>query len=177
MTPLYLLLIKIMLVHSLVQTCHFSNLQIKTLPQPSQSRGALCTGTTPPPPPNFFFLFISVNFSFGFNSLLLVWLVFNVQFLTKTEWWVIPLIWLPVVCWSISRSVLMGHKLPQIATLVILGIFIWTLMEYTLHRFLFHIKTKSYWFASLSLSWVPRIEFCSTALGFIIVSEFSALIL
>ncbi|XP_057489249.1 dihydroceramide fatty acyl 2-hydroxylase FAH1-like [Actinidia eriantha] len=25
------------------------------------------------------------------------------------------------------------------------GIFIWTLMEYTLHRLLFHIKTKSYW--------------------------------
>ena len=29
----------------------------------------------------------------------------------------------------------------------------------------------------LSLSWIPRIEFCSTELGFIIVIEFSALIL
>ncbi|KAG2289423.1 hypothetical protein Bca52824_049027 [Brassica carinata] len=42
---------------------------------------------------------------------------------------------------SISR----GLSLPEIVPLIALGIFIWTLIEYTLHRFLFHIKTKSYW--------------------------------
>ncbi|KAH7545554.1 dihydroceramide fatty acyl 2-hydroxylase FAH1 [Ziziphus jujuba] len=67
------------------------------------------------------------------------------EFLTRTAWWVIPIIWLPVVFWSISKSVKMGHTYPQIALLVAVGIFIWTLLEYTLHRFLFHIKTKSYW--------------------------------
>ncbi|XP_062094540.1 dihydroceramide fatty acyl 2-hydroxylase FAH2-like [Humulus lupulus] len=67
------------------------------------------------------------------------------EFLTKTAWWVIPLIWLPVVCYFISKSVLMGHTFPEIALMVGLGIFIWTLLEYTLHRFLFHIETKSYW--------------------------------
>lgn len=67
------------------------------------------------------------------------------QFLTRTVWWAIPVIWLPVVCWSISMSVSMGHTLPQIALMVFSGIFIWTLMEYSLHRFLFHIETKSYW--------------------------------
>ncbi|XP_022146595.1 dihydroceramide fatty acyl 2-hydroxylase FAH2-like [Momordica charantia] len=67
------------------------------------------------------------------------------EFLTRTAWWVIPLVWLPVVCWFISTSVNMGHTLPQITLMVIFGISIWTLFEYTVHRFLFHIKTKSYW--------------------------------
>ncbi|KAH7836736.1 hypothetical protein Vadar_004950 [Vaccinium darrowii] len=67
------------------------------------------------------------------------------EFLTKNEWWVIPLIWLPVVCWNISVSARMGYTSPQIALMMVCGIFIWTLIEYTLHRFLFHIKTTSYW--------------------------------
>lgn len=67
------------------------------------------------------------------------------EFLTRTVWWAIPVIWLPVVCWFVSRSYMMGHTLPQMATMVSSGIFVWTLLEYTLHRFLFHIKTKSYW--------------------------------
>ena len=67
------------------------------------------------------------------------------QFLTRNEWYVIPLIWLPVVCWYTSKSFKMGHTLPQIAIILVMGIFVWSLLEYTLHRFLFHIKTKSYW--------------------------------
>lgn len=67
------------------------------------------------------------------------------EFLTKNEWYMIPLIWLPVVCWSISRSVQMGLTLLEIAPLVVLGIVIWTLLEYSLHRFLFHIETQTYW--------------------------------
>ncbi|XP_027330496.1 dihydroceramide fatty acyl 2-hydroxylase FAH1-like isoform X1 [Abrus precatorius] len=67
------------------------------------------------------------------------------EFLTRTVWWAIPTIWLPVVCWSIYNSIRMGLSCPPVALLVVLGIFIWTLLEYTLHRFLFHIKTKTYW--------------------------------
>lgn len=67
------------------------------------------------------------------------------EFLTRNEWYVIPLIWLPVVCWYTSKSFKMGHTLPQIAIILLMGIFVWSLLEYTLHRFLFHIKTKSYW--------------------------------
>ncbi|XP_058106239.1 dihydroceramide fatty acyl 2-hydroxylase FAH1-like isoform X5 [Magnolia sinica] len=67
------------------------------------------------------------------------------EFLTRTVWWVIPLIWLPVICWLVSMSIQMGHPLPQVALMVVAGIFVWTLMEYSLHRFLFHINTKSYW--------------------------------
>lgn len=68
------------------------------------------------------------------------------QFLTRTAWWVIPLIWLPVVCWSVFTSAKIGLSPYQLAATVIGGIFMWTFMEYSLHRFLFHIKTKSYWF-------------------------------
>ncbi|KAL2474897.1 Fatty acid 2-hydroxylase 1 [Abeliophyllum distichum] len=67
------------------------------------------------------------------------------EFLTLTEWFVIPLIWLPVVGWFISKSIRMELTIPQVVLAVAFGIFIWTLLEYTLHRFLFHIKTKSYW--------------------------------
>ncbi|RAL50214.1 hypothetical protein DM860_007888 [Cuscuta australis] len=67
------------------------------------------------------------------------------EFLTRTVWWVIPVVWLPVVCWFVSISLRMGHTVPHVAQMVALGIFIWTLIEYILHRFLFHIKTKSYW--------------------------------
>ncbi|XP_058723626.1 dihydroceramide fatty acyl 2-hydroxylase FAH1-like [Vicia villosa] len=67
------------------------------------------------------------------------------EFLTLTVWWAIPVIWLPVVCWFVYNSVQMGLSCPHIALMVVLGILVWTLLEYTLHRFLFHIKTKTYW--------------------------------
>ncbi|KAJ0081430.1 hypothetical protein Patl1_11457 [Pistacia atlantica] len=73
------------------------------------------------------------------------------EFLTRTVWWAIPVIWLPVVFYCISMSVRMGHTFLEIAEMVVFGIFVWTLMEYTLHRFLFHIKTKSYWFHACSV--------------------------
>ena len=67
------------------------------------------------------------------------------QFLTRTKWWAVPLIWLPVVCWCLNQSIQMGHTIPEVVLMVVAGIFIWTLIEYTLHRYLFHIDTKSYW--------------------------------
>ncbi|CAL4890768.1 unnamed protein product [Urochloa decumbens] len=67
------------------------------------------------------------------------------EFLTRTKWWVIPLIWLPVVCWCLSTSIQMGRTITEVAIMVVFGIILWTLIEYVLHRFLFHIKTKSYW--------------------------------
>lgn len=65
--------------------------------------------------------------------------------LTRTVWWAIPTIWLPVVCCFLVKSFSMGQSLPEVSLLVLSGIFTWTLIEYSLHRFLFHIKTESYW--------------------------------
>lgn len=70
---------------------------------------------------------------------------FIVQFLTRTKWWAVPLIWLPIVCWCLSTSIKMGNTITDVAMMIGFGIFLWTLIEYVLHRFLFHIKTKSYW--------------------------------
>lgn len=67
------------------------------------------------------------------------------QFLTRTVWWAIPTIWLPVVCYVLSISARKGLTFPQIGLIVAFGVLTWTLLEYTLHRFLFHIETKSYW--------------------------------
>ncbi|XWS17960.1 hypothetical protein CRYUN_Cryun32bG0000900 [Craigia yunnanensis] len=66
------------------------------------------------------------------------------QFFTRTVWWAVPTIWLPVAFWCISMSMRMGHTLPQIALMVGFGMFVWTFLE-CFHRFLFHFETKSYW--------------------------------
>lgn len=73
-----------------------------------------------------------------------------IQLMTRTKWWVIPIVWLPVACWLTSLSIRRGLASTQAAPVVTGGIFIWTLMEYLLHRFLFHINTKTYWFDYLS---------------------------
>ncbi|KAL5099543.1 hypothetical protein RYX36_003870, partial [Vicia faba] len=39
----------------------------------------------------------------------------------------------------------LGLETPRLPLFVLLGIFVWTLAEYLLHRFLFHVQTKSYW--------------------------------
>ncbi|XP_031267355.1 dihydroceramide fatty acyl 2-hydroxylase FAH2-like [Pistacia vera] len=67
------------------------------------------------------------------------------ELLTRTRWWVIPIVWLPVVCWFVSISLRMGVAPPQAAVSVVGGVIIWTLLEYSLHRFVFHKKTTSYW--------------------------------
>ncbi|KAL5731499.1 dihydroceramide fatty acyl 2-hydroxylase [Ranunculus cassubicifolius] len=67
------------------------------------------------------------------------------EFLTRTVWWAVPVIWLPVVCWAVSLSIQRGLSLPHVGLCLVGGLIIWTLMEYSLHRFVFHIETKTYW--------------------------------
>ncbi|XP_072951973.1 dihydroceramide fatty acyl 2-hydroxylase FAH1-like [Typha angustifolia] len=67
------------------------------------------------------------------------------ELLTRTKWWAIPVIWLPVVCWCLTMSVGMGRTIPEVTVMVVFGVSLWTLIEYIIHRFLFHIETRSYW--------------------------------
>ncbi|KAI5674809.1 hypothetical protein M9H77_15173 [Catharanthus roseus] len=67
------------------------------------------------------------------------------EFLTRTKWWIIPIIWLPIVFWLIFKSIRMGHTFAHIALMLLFGICIWTLVEYILHRFVFHMQTRTYW--------------------------------
>lgn len=58
--------------------------------------------------------------------------------LTKTPWWVVPTVWLPPVAYG---TFLASQNLPsaQVVPYWILGLCIWTLVEYGLHRCLFHL--------------------------------------
>ena len=58
--------------------------------------------------------------------------------LSKTAWWVVPMVWLPVVGYCLKLS--LDSDMPLATVLSFgLGIAIWTLLEYGLHRFLFHV--------------------------------------
>jgi len=59
--------------------------------------------------------------------------------LSKTPWWVVPTLWLPPVFYGTWLS-LCGLNSPiQLALYWALGLFIWTIVEYVMHRFLFHL--------------------------------------
>jgi 4-hydroxysphinganine ceramide fatty acyl 2-hydroxylase len=59
--------------------------------------------------------------------------------LTKTQWFIVPIMWLPPVTYGtyISREGMQNWA--QVAVFWFLGLFLWTLVEYILHRFLFHL--------------------------------------
>ena len=56
----------------------------------------------------------------------------------------VPLIvFVPVIAFFIYKSIVFQISLVNILLLIVLGIFIWSFAEYTLHRFIFHFKAKS----------------------------------
>lgn len=58
--------------------------------------------------------------------------------LSLTPWWVVPLVWVPPVVFG---TFLAGQNLPLIQTPLYwaFGLAFWTIVEYTLHRCLFHL--------------------------------------
>jgi len=68
------------------------------------------------------------------------------EFFTHVHWSVPIIVWLPVVVYFVYRAVT-GGLLPtsSIVYNFIGGVFIWTLAEYLLHRFVFHYPPKSSW--------------------------------
>ncbi len=58
--------------------------------------------------------------------------------MTRSAWWMVPLIWLPT-------SVFLIYLGPKGLSLLLIpaGMLSWTLTEYALHRFLFHFEFKS----------------------------------
>lgn len=69
---------------------------------------------------------------------------------TKTPWWMIPIVWIPFVMYQLYQS----SQLDTVTTTVhgfATGVLTWTLLEYTLHRFLFHMDDQlpDHWFAFL----------------------------
>ncbi|KAI7829864.1 hypothetical protein BC939DRAFT_440862 [Gamsiella multidivaricata] len=58
---------------------------------------------------------------------------------TKTPWYMIPIFWLPVIAYNFYRSRETGLGVDQASTLFLGGMVLWTLAEYLIHRFLFHL--------------------------------------
>lgn len=57
--------------------------------------------------------------------------------ISKTSWYVIPITWWPVVIYFFVKSAKNMNPLGSVSLFAI-GMFVWTLIEYGLHRFLFH---------------------------------------
>ena len=62
------------------------------------------------------------------------------EIFTKNPWYVIPIVWFPVVL-SYLHSAFVELDIPIVALIFLFafGLFLWTFIEYTLHRFLFHL--------------------------------------
>ncbi|RPA78445.1 inositolphosphorylceramide-B C-26 hydroxylase [Ascobolus immersus RN42] len=61
--------------------------------------------------------------------------------LSKTPWWVVPLVWIPSISYGMYLAK-EGLGWIMWAATFLLGLAIWTLIEYTLHRCLFHLDDK-----------------------------------
>ncbi|CAG8670514.1 14069_t:CDS:2 [Funneliformis mosseae] len=61
------------------------------------------------------------------------------ELLTKTPWYAIPILWIPVVSYHLFMASELGSKLVTI--FFIIGIGVWTFLEYVLHRYLFHVDS------------------------------------
>lgn len=59
---------------------------------------------------------------------------------TKTPWFVIPIIWIPIILYYIYSAYTESNvPLYFYPLLYTIGIFLWSFIEYVLHRFLFHM--------------------------------------
>jgi 4-hydroxysphinganine ceramide fatty acyl 2-hydroxylase len=58
--------------------------------------------------------------------------------LTKTAWYIVPTIWIPYVGYQLYHSLIFGNTKGTGLSFV-LGMVIWSLLEYLLHRFFFHL--------------------------------------
>src|SRR3989304_3040951 len=68
------------------------------------------------------------------------------EFFTHIHPAAIVAIWLPVALFFLARAladVLPGASTAYIAIGFVLGLFVWTLTEYTVHRFIFHFAPKN----------------------------------
>lgn len=69
---------------------------------------------------------------------------------SKTPWIVVPLLWLPVVAFWLHGALVDDGTTPlAVGFAFVFGLLCWTLLEYLLHRFLFHVKPTSYWGVTL----------------------------
>lgn len=71
---------------------------------------------------------------------------------SRTPWYVVPSVWVPVIAVMLAYSCKIGLTPYECAATFVGGIGVWTLLEYVLHRFIFHLDEWvqfSYWSITL----------------------------
>lgn len=61
------------------------------------------------------------------------------EIFTRTPWYMVPILWLPVIAFNVYRGLQQGLTTENTSALFVAGMFVWTLAEYMIHRFLFHL--------------------------------------
>jgi len=60
--------------------------------------------------------------------------------MTHCPWYVVPAVWVPVSLWAASKCLKANDgSLVTLAATWVFGFFFWSLLEYMLHRFIFHL--------------------------------------
>ncbi|EGG23714.1 Fatty acid hydroxylase [Cavenderia fasciculata] len=76
-------------------------------------------------------------------------IIFNNSFLelfTRWPWWYIFVLWVPIITIKLYSSTQQSNSSYAFSFFIFsFGLFSWSFFEYLLHRFVFHIKTTSYW--------------------------------
>jgi sterol desaturase/sphingolipid hydroxylase (fatty acid hydroxylase superfamily) len=75
------------------------------------------------------------------------------EFFTHIHPAVVAVVWAPVVAYFLVRAIGNRGRFAQPIAIVLaflLGVFVWTLAEYTLHRFVFHFRPRNSWQERLS---------------------------
>ncbi|RYY33615.1 hypothetical protein EON62_04070, partial [archaeon] len=63
--------------------------------------------------------------------------------LSKTMWWMIPLVWLPVIAYMWQDFLAAPYWSATNGAAVLLGgLVLWTFVEYAIHRFVFHLDDR-----------------------------------
>jgi len=66
------------------------------------------------------------------------------DFLSRVSWWVVPIIYIPIIAYfSYIALTTPNISILKFVLYFALGIFIWTFMEYSLHRWAFHFEAKT----------------------------------
>lgn len=77
------------------------------------------------------------------------------KYFSRVKWWHVPLIWVPVAAFFLWRTALAaGSSAGAIAAWVAGGVAGWTLLEYLLHRWVFHFTPNPQKQWQLDVSWL-----------------------
>jgi len=66
------------------------------------------------------------------------------EFLSRSPWYTVPIVWIPMIILIFSLSIKFGVNLMFLPVYIFGGIITWMFIEYMLHRHIFHMKTSTF---------------------------------